>query len=97
MANNKNTVKGRDYYDFLFYIQRRVKPNMKYLKNKLIESKKIKPDEEFNMQVLKDMLKNRMNEVNFDQVASDASRFIFRNEDLSYYSKDLFLQMIDRL
>lgn len=95
--NYKNTVKGRDYYDFLFYIQRRVKPNMKYLKNKLIESKKIKPDEEFNMQVLKDMLKNRMNEVNFDQVASDASRFIFRNEDLSYYSKDLFLQMIDKL
>lgn len=44
-------------YDFLFYIQRRVKPNMKYFKNKLIESKKIEPDEEFNMQVLKDMLK----------------------------------------
>lgn len=84
-------------YDFLFYIQRRVKHNMKYLKNKLIESKKIEPDEEFNMQVLKDMLKNRMNEVDFNQVASDASRFIFRNEDLSYYSKDLLLQMIDRL
>ena len=49
------------------------------------------------MQVLKDMLKNRMNEVDFDQVASDASRFIFRNEDLSFHSKDLFLQMIDRL
>lgn len=40
--NYKNTVKGRDYYDFLFYIQNRVKPNMKYLKNKLIESKKNK-------------------------------------------------------
>lgn len=38
--NYKNIVKGRDYFDFLFYIQRRVKPNMKYLKNKLIESKK---------------------------------------------------------
>lgn len=70
---------------------------MKYLKNKLIESKKKKPDEKFNMQVLKNMLKNRINEVNFDQVASDASRFIFRNEDLSFYSNDLFLQMIDRL
>ena len=39
--NYKNTVKGRDYYDFLFYIQNQIKPNMKYLKNKLVDSKKI--------------------------------------------------------
>ena len=35
--NYKNTVKGRDYYDFLFYIRKRVKPNLNYLKNKLIK------------------------------------------------------------
>lgn len=28
--NYKNNVKGRDYYDFLFYIKKRVKPNLIY-------------------------------------------------------------------
>lgn len=95
--NYKNTVKGRDYYDFLFYIQNRVKPNMKYLKNKLIESKKINEYDEFNVSILKNMLKKRMNEVDFNQVKLDASRFIFANEDLSYYCKELFIQMIDKI
>lgn len=40
--NYKNNVKGRDYYDFLFYIQRNVKPNLEYLKtNSLIVEKKL--------------------------------------------------------
>ena len=95
--NYKNTVKGRDYYDFLFYIQNRVKPNMKYLKNKLIESKKINEYDEFDISILKNMLKKRMNEVDFNQVKLDASRFIFANEDLSYYCKELFIQMIDKI
>ena len=95
--NYKNTVKGRDYYDFLFYINKRIKPNMEYLKNKLIESNLLNKNDKFDMDVLKDMLKRRMNEVDFKQVKEDAARFIFTNEDLSFYSKELFLQMIDKL
>ena len=95
--NYKNTVKGRDYYDFMFYINKRIKPNMEYLKNKLIESNLLNKDDKFDLDVLKDMLKRRMNEVNFKQVKEDAARFIFTNEDLSFYSKELFLQMIDKL
>ena len=95
--NYKNTVKGRDYYDFLFYIQKRINPNLTYLKNKLIESNKLNKEDPFNIDILKDMLKKRMNEVDFTQVKTDASRFIFTNEDLSFYSKDLFIQMIDKI
>ena len=28
----KNNVKGRDYYDFIFYINKKIKPNLLYLK-----------------------------------------------------------------
>lgn len=70
---------------------------MEYLKNKLIESNLLNKDDKFDMYVLKDMLKRRMNEVKFKQVKEDSTRFIFTNEDLSFYSKELFLQMIDKL
>jgi len=95
--NYKNTVKGRDYYDFLFYIKNHVKPNLTYLKNKLVESKKINENDEFNIDVVKNMLKERFNIVNFNQVKNDAEKFVLNTEDLSYYSKDLFLDMVNRL
>lgn len=95
--NYKNTVKGRDYYDFLFYIKNHVKPNLTYLKNKLVESKKINENDEFNIDVVKNMLKGRFNIVNFNQVKNDAEKFVLNTEDLSYYSKDLFLDMVNRL
>lgn len=95
--NYKNTVKGRDYYDFLFYIKNKIKPNMNYLKNKLIEFGKIKEDMDFNIDLLKVMLKQRFEITDFEQVKKDAMRFVFKNEDLSYYCKELFMQMVDKL
>lgn len=95
--NYKNNVKGRDYYDFLFYIKKRVKPNLIYLKNKLIDSKTINENEHFDMVTLKTMLKERFESVNFNQVKLDAERFVINNEDLSYYSKDLFIDLLNKL
>ena len=43
------------------------------------------------------MLKDRFEAVDFNQVKTDAERFVFNNEDLSYYSKELFVDMINKL
>ena len=95
--NYKNTVKGRDYYDFLFYVQKRIKPNLIYLRNKLIETGKINGWDHFDLNVLKNMLKEQFEKVDFNQVKQDAMRFVFKNEDLSYYTKDLFIQMVEKI
>lgn len=93
----KNNVKGRDYYDFLFYISKRVSPNLEYLKNKLIDTGTINEDDDFNMEILKEMLLEKFNSIDFNQVKIDASKFLFKNEDLSFYSKELFIDMLNRL
>lgn len=95
--NYKNTVKGRDYYDFLFYIKRGTSPNLNYLKNKLINTGKISSSDRLDINVLKDMLVSRFEQVDFDQVKKDTERFIIKNEDLSYFCKDLFIQMAMKL
>ena len=95
--NYKNTVKGRDYYDFLFYVQKRIKPNLIYLRNKLIETGKINALDHFDLNVLKSMLIEQFEKVDFNQVKQDAMRFVFKNEDLSYYTKDLFIQMVEKI
>ena len=95
--NYKNTVKGRDYYDFLFYIKRGTSPNLNYLKNKLINTGKISGSDRLDINVLKDMLVSRFEQVDFDQVKKDTERFVIKNEDLSYFCKDLFIQMAMKL
>jgi len=95
--NYKNTVKGRDYYDFLYYIAMKVRPNMIYLRNKLIESNTIDQDDEFNINILKKMLTERIEKVNFVDVQNDVSRFILKPENISYYSKDFFMQMVEKI
>lgn len=95
--NYKGAVKGRDYYDFLFFIQRRTKPNMTYLKNKLIYSGRLKQDDSFSLDTLKGMLKERFLKTDFAKAKEDASRFIYRDEDLSFYSSDFFIAMLEKL
>ena len=93
----KNNVKGRDYYDFIFYINKGIKPNLLYLKNKLIESNKLSETDDFNIDVLKTMLTNRFNEVDFNQVKQDAQKFTIKNENLNFYCKELFIDCLNRL
>lgn len=93
----KNNVKGRDYYDFIFYINKGIKPNLLYLKNKLIESNKLGETDDFNIDVLKTMLINRFNEVDFNQVKQDAQKFTIKNENLNFYCKELFIDCLNRL
>ena len=95
--NYKNTVKGRDYYDFLFYVRRGISPNLNYLRNKLINTGKINEKDIFNIEVLKEMLIKRFEQVDFEQVKNDTERFIINNEDLSTYSRDLFVQMAKKI
>ena len=93
----KNNVKGRDYYDFLFYMRQKIKPNMNYLRNKLIETQKLKENDYFDIDVLTNMLMEKIESIDFNQVKNDAQKFIFKNENLEYFSKELFVDMIKRL
>lgn len=95
--NHKNNVKGRDYFDFLFFLRQNVKPNMVYLRNKLIHSGKITADEPFDMERLRAMLREQFESVDFAQARQDMVRFVSHDEDLSYYNKDLFIDMLRKL
>ena len=93
----KNNVKGRDYYDFLFFIRKRVKPNLEFLKNKLIETGKLTINDEFDTDIVKQMLINKIKTVDFAQIKNDAQKFIFKNENLDYFSRELFIDIIQKL
>lgn len=93
----KNRIKGRDYYDYLFYCAKGTKINFEYLENKLKNSNKISSDTKLDLPLLKKMLQERFASVDYNLARKDVSSFIMDQESLSLWSKELFLSTLDYL
>lgn len=91
--NWKSRVKGRDWYDFEWYIRFNVPLNFKHLQERIREfSGKEVSKEEF-MQLLRE----RLSTADINQVKQDVLPFVDRPSDLNIWSNDYFLQLADKL
>ena len=88
--NWKTRIKGRDLYDYIFFLANNATINMQLLKNKLLESGYIKETDEFNMDVLKKMLISRFKEINYTKAKEDVIPFIDNVENLNLWNVDFF-------
>ena len=94
----KNHVKGRDYYDYLFYVGKCSKFNLKYLENKLKNTgDKLSDDESLSLEKVKELLKERFNYVDYDSAKKDVSNFIDDQDNLKLWKKELFISTLDSL
>ena len=94
----KHHVKGRDYYDYLFYLGKGSKFNLTYLENKLKNTGgKIGKDEVLTLERVKELLKERFEVVDYESAKKDVSRFISDQESLTLWRKELFLSTLGEL
>jgi len=94
---DKRGIKGRDLYDYLFFINNNTKINMVLLKNKLIESNYISLNDKFDKDKLKIMLINKFNEIDYLKAKEDVIPFINDIDTLSLWNKDFFISTIDNI
>lgn len=92
-------VKGRDYYDFLFYMARDTKVNIQYLESKLRDSGHYMDSEPLNRSTIIELLINKFRSVDLDKAKKDVQPFLGPHQvnDLSYWSTDLFVSMAEQL
>ena len=95
--NYKNHVKGRDYYDYLFYIGKGSAFNLEYLENKLKNTEAIAQNEKLTLGKVKEMLKARFETVDYESAKEDVSNFINDKSELSLWKKELFLVTLNEL
>jgi len=95
--NYKNHVKGRDYYDYLFYIGKGTKLNLEYLKNELINTNNNFNKEEITLDKIKELLKERFESVDYELAKGDVSNFIQDKNSLKIWKKELFISTLDLL
>lgn len=92
--NWPNREKGRDFYDYMFYLSNGVKYNQDYLRNKLSYS--LKHDYSgLSLDDLKEMLLKRFNETNYDLVKKDIVTFVINPDSLDSISKETFTLSVD--
>lgn len=94
----KNHVKGRDYYDYLFYIGKGISFNLIYLENKLKNTGGILlEDEKLTLEIVKKLLKMRFETVDYESAKEDVLNFISDKDVLKLWKKELFLSTLEKL
>ena len=92
-------VKGRDYFDLLFYISRGTKINLTYLSNKLKDSAHLDPSAVLTEQKLREIYLTKISTVNFKQAASDVSPYLrsAQIDSLKSWNVEFFAAMSEHL
>lgn len=90
-------VKGRDFYDYIFFLSIGAKVNLQNLKAKLVQSEYISEDYDLNIESLKTLLNERFENMDFDQAKEDVFPFIKDKSKLDMWSKEFFIEITKNL
>ena len=90
--NWKTRTKGRDLYDYIFFLANNTKVNLELVKNKLIESNYINAIDD-----LKNLLINKFKEIDYIEAKEDVIPFIKNTESLNIWSSEFFISITKEL
>ena len=93
----QSRIKGRDLYDYIFYLSKAVTVNQKHLRARLIDSGYISENQECTLEEIKTMLKNRFDSIDFLQARKDVEPFIRDTSILDIWSSEIFKQITEGL
>jgi predicted nucleotidyltransferase component of viral defense system len=86
----KSRVKGRDLYDYIFYLSQNAAVNLPHLKARLVDSGFVKDDFEFNRENLISILNDRFTTIDYEQAKQDVLPFIKNKSKLDFWSEEFF-------
>ena len=86
----KNRVKGRDLYDYVFFLTRGASVNLRHLKARLVQSDYINSNSDLSINGVKRMLIERFEQIDFGQAKADVEPFIKDARALGMWTKEFF-------
>ena len=89
----KNRIKGRDWYDFEWYVRNRVALDFEHLKVRTKEFNDI----DLTKELFLELLKERISKADIDVVKTDVIPYIIDKRELDIWSNDYFLQLADMI
>ncbi len=97
--NWKNRVKGRDFFDFVWYLGKNVPCHLAHLQKRMEQTGHWEPEPgaALDLAALKARLVERFAAVDFEQARDDVRPFIRDPDALALWSREFFVDLIDRL
>ena len=95
--NWKKRIKGRDWYDLIWYIQKGIPVNLSHLRERMRQTKHLQPNEQFGKQELLECLHKKIEEIDWELAKSDVTVFIPDKSKLSLWSKHFFHDILVHL
>lgn len=86
-------TKGRDFYDLMWFLNRRVQPNLKQLENAIYQTTGERVA--FSVGDLKKKLLQRVQKVDFKGVHEELMRFLEVRDEVQYVKKETLRQLIE--
>ena len=93
----KNRVKGRDLYDYIFFLSRRTPVNLKHLNARLVDSGFDGAREDLTISEIKDILSRRFDTIDYRQAKDDVLPFIRNPDALDIWSSPFFKSITEQL
>lgn len=93
----QSRIKGRDLYDYVFFLSHKTKLNLPHLKERLVESGYISRQDECSLEDVKKMLNQRFSEIDFDQAKLDVIPFIKDISTIDIWSQEFFTSITTEL
>ena len=94
--NWKNRVKGRDWYDFEWYVRNNILLDFEHLQQRAKQINAI-TENDFSVEIFKNLLKEHIVKTNINAVINDVRPFIKNPAEMDIWSTDYFLQLVDRI
>jgi predicted nucleotidyltransferase component of viral defense system len=93
----KNRIKGRDFYDYIWYLKNSIPVRLPYLREKAIQSGHISSTGLATLSDLKDALYKRFASIDFESAKADVRPFIKDPKELDHWNREFFDQITERL
>lgn len=91
----KNRVKGRDWYDFEWYVKNNTPLNFYHFRERTRQSESF--DNDLTHDKFKELLKKKISKTNIKLVKTDIRPFIKKPEELDIWSIEYFMQLVDMI
>jgi predicted nucleotidyltransferase component of viral defense system len=93
----KINVKGRDWYDLIWFIKNKIPVHLAHLANRMHQSQNLKADESLDHAKLVNLLKKKIATIDWEQAKSDVKPFISDHQQLNLWSEQFFNDLIVQL
>ena len=92
-----NRIKGRDWYDFLWYVKNEVGVNLKHLEKRMQQSSHFPADSSLTLVILKKMIYEKIEDLDLDLAKMDVHPYIKNTNILDGWTKETFKTAVDRI